>query len=409
MFDTFRYECRKLGAKLAGKGVIGGTVAGVKLAAPGFVQLGGVITTVSATLGAGLTVMLAQIGFRHEREQLLEQYRPEISALTGKSPHALDQDDLRRVALGDPERHVEGNPIIADAYQRASTKWWLKVGVGVLAGLATLAVVTFAAPALLAALAVAPALPVIATSLAGHALTVTAAQVAQITLGAGVGFLLGNAMGAVAEKAVGINRAPADEKIRRLGRILRGSGNEITHEQVMEVCLAAHPKLDKQIAKTHGDRFEHLGYREKQAVIQEYGPRFNLERVTSDLNHRQIRANELAFALVGQESGIPRLAEPPPNWKHQAKEYAGVAAERGKEALSHVWSKGRHMVERGLVEGREKLSDAGRYLSGFHNAEVQGVTLPPEKSAEHLALLDSVKGKWERLVSNRAQPAMEIS
>ena len=75
----------------------------------------------------------------------------------------------------------------------------------------------------------------------------------------------------------------------------------------MQVFASANPVLAAEIESRFGEPFHKLSAATKDRVLEKIGPQYNIEELTNDLNNRHIRAQELAFAVAGQQSGVPRL------------------------------------------------------------------------------------------------------
>lgn len=433
MLKEIKYNARWLSTWLTGK-TLGG------FATRGAAVIGGPTTLIIGGLNTVLTIFLVQSDFKHEREVITDFYREEVAAKMHIRPEDVNIHDAMKLAAGNRYEGAEGNPTMAEAFRRNSVRRTLKLAVGLTVGFATLTAVTFlaAGPLLPAVLALTPFFASMgftgaAAAASGAAGSAAAAVAVKIICGGIIGFTAGTVIGEVAERATGLSTPCAHEEIRRLNKTIKGGG-KATPEQVMQIAVAAHPSLEAQIKQSYGKSYAALSGEEKKMAREEHGPRFNVEELTHAINSQIIKPQELAFAVVGQTSGVPPRAPVVP-WKDRASAYAAHLNERGHEiwreharpALTHARTKATHAVQTGLETAgetihtvketaeqtlhsaqaatKEKILEAKRSVANKFASirSTEGVALSPEASAAHLEAVSALDDKWQNLVKARLE------
>ena len=407
MLDDLRYEIKSWITWATGKGSIGAIKNG-GLALAGWAwnrpiehiaglnvwtALGGA----GALLSTAVSASLAQMEYNENHRRLITQYNPEIAAALGKHVGSIGRSELYDLAEG--KNGHAGNRVLEEELKRINSTRWLKMGVSlatsvaVFAGIATLTMASSVAI---------PALGMMAIGVVG-------------------GVVIGQTLGYVGEKALGLDQPSPHSQVAQIAKSLGGKGR-VSPEQVMNVFISAEPHLNQSITKEYGAPYSYLTVKQQQEVIQKYAPGTNIERLTEDLNNRQIRASELSFIVSGQPSGVPRLSEPPAGYVTRAQMAAEQAYHKGRENFNYAWEQSRTHLTPIVEQGREKFAagfghaqeklgqgyhklveTGGKYLGSFRNASVEGTTLSAEKSAETLQSLESVKGKWQRMLAQQAE------
>lgn len=111
------------------------------------------------------------------------------------------------------------------------------------------------------------------------------------------------------EKATGLDQRSASSIVREIRHDL-SKGIEISYERVFGVFVASDPALANTIAREFGAPYEELTPINQAQALITFGKHYPILELTKDLNNRQIEANELTFAAVGQKSGVPRHEAP---------------------------------------------------------------------------------------------------
>ncbi len=288
-------------------------------------------------LGAGALISagLTQWDYVHERDNIRKQYDTELSAQTGKPYNEVTNKDLDKVG--------EKNIVIGDALKRARWKRNAGLVVGTVAMGAALAVGAAALTFLIApALATLAGGTAIASGLSGIGSAIAGGHLASAALGLTQAVAVGSAsivgfMGteAVLEPLVESKLKLKEPSLRKVAKSpqlqeqlsissqvkflehlqKRVQTNKpetfISQEQVLTTLLAAQPQIAQKIKDTYGDKFSALSADQKKLAIQDVNDSgINISQITADLNHRQIRAQEMAFIVQGETSGVPRHEAP---------------------------------------------------------------------------------------------------
>lgn len=283
-----------------------------------------VVVGVSALLQGGIT-WLKQ---RDAENQLVVDYRDELSAKTGIDPSKLTTKELDLVAYGDRDKGIEANPVLAQAVERSGNRKFMSWGTLVVAAFATMALfLPFLSDI---ENVVKPLLAQAKIFLEPYGLTGVVPQHAgvftmMLVSGTGMG-LLNNVFERVTERVIGLNRRTAHEQIQEIRRDI-DKNQIIIPQQVFGVFVALDPKLDQQIRAMFIRPYEKLNVEEQHDALLIFGRHLqnpqlghhSIASLTRDLNNRQIEADELAFAVVGQDSGVPRLEKPQPRGKPKSE------------------------------------------------------------------------------------------
>lgn len=257
---------------------------------------------------SAINASLAYAEYNSERREILDTYRDELSAKLGKDRRKLRYKDIDRVAEGSMEQGVESNHTLNQALQKARSYRNLNVGLSIFASLGSFALISIAFP---------PAAPGAAIIAHGAAEVITQAAIGLITY-----LSIKAPLKWIGEKVLGLDRETTHDRIVSLERD-RARGRFITREQVLSVFVSANEELDTMIRKTHGKQFDKLKLAEQQQIAAEFGKLIGLDQLTDAINHRQMKASELAFTVEGQVSGFVRAEDEP-----QAKGWFGALKEK---------------------------------------------------------------------------------
>lgn len=254
----------------------------------------------------------------YKEDQMVNDYRDEIAARLGIDPTRVTGKHLHTVAYGDPSTGLEGNYVMAQSLERSGTRKlvgllstvasaFLVMGGMLLLGSVFKAGLPAALDSIHAALS--SVLPVYGDSKIFYML---------LASGTGMG-IMNNVIDYGVEWALGLNRRTAQSLIREIRRDI-DMNKTVSQEQVFAVFVAANPGLDRIIETAYGSPYYELKPEQQTDALQQYGRSFQnpavtkrtIESLTHDINTRQIEADELVFAVVNQESGIPKLNNPQP-------------------------------------------------------------------------------------------------
>ncbi len=264
---------------------------------------------IAAPITSAFSLWMEQEEYHHNLDKILNHYRPEIASWlnNGKRPEQLTHDDLYDAAYGDPTRNIPGNPTLQDALKQTVLERNWSMGISV----AATATSTYAS-----ALAEETVDEHIRRGLAGMFGEGTALATSSwlnnglemLALGVlsyAVYVAVKTPLHWLAEQCFGVEKETVAEKIDGLRRG-REEGRAVTEAQVMEIYLAAHPNLDNDIRENYGKHFSRMRPKAKEAVLAEFGPKLDLERIATEINEGRMRPEELAFAISEQNSGVSK-------------------------------------------------------------------------------------------------------
>lgn len=274
----------------AGVGVVGKQILGIY----------------AAPVVVGASAMLSEWDHVHEKDKIREEYENEISARLGKPAAELKNKDLEKIS--------EQNSAIGEAVKRSRWKRNLSIAVNTVAIAGAFAI----------ALTVAGA--------AAEAFTLGLIAKAAIGVAASAASFLAieGSLRPLGEKKLGL-REPSISKVtkdpsRQDELSLPSQIKYIEHlqsrvnpkkpetfvsqEQVFKVFIKANPQVAGQIRAENGNDFSKLSPEQRVLVLQKASKDINLEQMTADINNGVIRAQELAFLVQGETSGVPRKEAP---------------------------------------------------------------------------------------------------
>ncbi len=315
-------------------------------------------TAAGAAISAGFTVW----DYAQERDRIRKQYELELSARTGKPYNEVTNKDLD--AAG------RNNAVIADALRRVRLKRNIKLAIGTLAVAAAIAtggaLMTFIATSALglsSAAAVPGVIGAIGTALSGEgvaALTTSlAAGVPSAIAGVSAFMATEKAAERIIEPRFGLHE-PSIRKVTKdpslqdklslssqvsLIQHLQKRVNPkkpntfISQEQVFKVFLKANPEAADRIRAENGNDFSKLSAEQRILVLQKAGKEVNIEQITADINNGAIRAQELAFIVQGESSGVPRKEAPRVSALEKDHGYIQQKLEQAQAQIRHLTQK----------------------------------------------------------------------
>lgn len=315
--DLYHFAKNRL-IYMTGRGVIGlgmmtgGVLLGLGSAVPASVALGIVGVT------AGLQSLITYREQRFNEDKLVNFYRDEVATTLGIDPESVSIDQLKLVAKGSYNRGVEEHPTIEQALTRIREQHMMNFITTGFAGLATASV-----------LMVGQIGNAVGEFLSGiydvTPLDGTFFDPGNATAVAGTMFVSGTGMGMlnklfdrIGARITGLDKPTAHEQILTISKEI-GKGKSISRQQVFGVVVSANRMLDNSIEERFGEHYARLSDSEKAQALQEYGHKYPLEQWTKDINNRQIKPQELAYAAVGQASGIARNPVPNPPMPQERK------------------------------------------------------------------------------------------
>ncbi len=351
--------------------------------------------TKSLALGLGanyiIDAYLSYRDFKFEEERLKLFFEPEIAAKLGKTADSVTADDLN--ALG------RDNPAIGEALTRNKKTAWVGFGANVLA-------LTAAVVATTAILASASTFMIILGSVA---------------IGFPIFWAVDKAFEWVGKKVTGLDE-PSLKEVSRNPSLqhelsvpsqihylenLRNHRQTISQEQVFTLFVKANPDLAAAVESRYGGAFAALADDKRAQAIMEMGPRFDLENITQDLNHRLIRVQELAFISSGRQSGVQKLETPHATELERLKSELVAANQQigamAKEHAGHLKDK----VHEGAQTLKEKGQDAiAAAKEKLHIGKPAAENPVPEEPQNTMQQTAAPEPQPEPMMSRPPQPVL---
>lgn len=301
----------------------------------------GIGTWVAFAVALAATVPLQfYIGWRKQaavENRMLKDYKNEIAAQVGIPEHEVTREHLHQVADGDLEKGVLPNQVIAQARDRAGTRQTVRQLL-----VSASAVATFG---LFFALVGTPFMDGAVEAIGSWAergiekvLGIewpVDRQVLTAMLFSGMGLSMVNtALDYASNLLFGLNRKTAHDQILEIRHDM-ARDKEVTREQVFGVFVAINPGLDALIEGIYGKPYYNLDPAVQTEAMTVYGREYsrvnrqhrNIEGLTADINDKRIEADELAFAVFGRYSGVPKQEAKP------AKEESVQEVEQAQEVM----------------------------------------------------------------------------
>lgn len=253
--------------------------------------------------------MLSEWDHVHEKDKIREEYENEIATRLGKPAADLKNKDLEKVG--------EQNAVIGEAIKRSRWKRNLSITVN------AITIVAAATAGIAAASFFMPGAAVGAAAIATKALIGAAASIPAFLALEGTLRPLGEKKLGLREPSIGkVTRDPsrqdelsASSQIKYIEHLQSRVNQKkpetfVSQEQVFKVFLKANPEAADRIRAENGNDFGKLSAEQRILVLQKAGKEVNLEQITADINNGTIRAQELAFIVQGDSSGVPRKEAP---------------------------------------------------------------------------------------------------
>ncbi len=262
--------------------VAGKNAAGV-LAGPAAAFGNSVATLTLLGLTAAVSASLVQIEHNGKIKQLAKFYKEELAAKLGKDVNQIGEKDLDALARGSHFGGIEDNPVLAEELQQSRKRRNLGVTLSAIASIATYVILKVA-------------MPVVPEGIM--------AVIAKGVIGLATYFAVKTPLHWVGDKAFGVDKKTTHERIREIAHE-RQAGKTISKEQVFDVFVAANPDLQDVIEAKYRKSFDKLDLRDRQVLTKELGTLMQVDEITAAINGGNINVSELAFAAIGQESGVP--------------------------------------------------------------------------------------------------------
>ncbi|GEM_PF-5416558 len=295
--------------------------------------------------GIGLQAYLNQKDYEHNKQQLTGMYRKEIATLFGKDPLAVTVDDLENLATQ--------NPSVQQQLDREKNKRNVRTGVWLAAGVAGFAVA--------AAVAAAGSIGLVA-GLTGFVAFQIARPIARVA----------------GEQIYKLNEPTTVELVKSL-EWQRTKDKQLTHTQVLEAYISAHPQLGEVIEKGFGAPLAQLSPVDRQRAMLQFGDQIKLDEVTTAINENRMNARELVFAVHGQSSGAYADTSYREHWDNgvaRAKDRARTVQNNVKQAGTRAFNNVKQFVssEKKADEPEAESTQWREYENGRQAARGNGVT-----------------------------------
>jgi hypothetical protein len=300
--------------------------------------------SVGIGLSIGVKVYIANQEHSQQIRRLTSFYRNEIGTYLGLAPEEVGEDELKLAA--------KEIPSLQDALERNDKRRMVKmtawIGGTVLAGALLLTVGTTLVPALVGMI---PMLTATSTLLP------LMNSLAAAAIGTGAMYFGSEMLEKIGKVVAGTKDPTAHDMTREIAhQLAEDPPYPVSSKQVFEVFLAANQGLADELSRQLGRKFEKLDSLTQETVLRQYEPILKMQSLANDLNNKQIRPQELMFRVVGRESGIPRLPEPP-----------RTQAERLEMQVQHGWQHGREkagvLMEEGMQRAQKIRQRAGEKIS----------------------------------------------
>ncbi len=287
---------------------------------------GAVWTSTGLGLAAVASAVINVIKYSNLRSDVMDTYREEIAAKLGKNPAQITKKDMDAVA--------ETNPVLNEELQKLKRDRNLGIAVTVFS--------------ILCALPIAFAVMQLPAMVALSGFANFAAKVA-------VGFvchkLVEYPVEAAGKKMFEMEGHSTHERIEDLIKE-RDAGVTLSKEQVLGVFVSARPALSQAVKQSFGEEYDKLDLRKKQAVFQLFEQHPDLQHsmkmlqdFTAGINGNNIRVSELAFAAVGQRSGVAPDPNPKPRQANAVAKTLGMAHHLKKKCVEAVQNIRHHKHE----------------------------------------------------------------
>jgi hypothetical protein len=309
---------------LAGRGLIFGAVA---VATTTFGLSGIWLPLIILPMAAAISSVNTQLFHSHREESLVSRYKNEIASVLHMSPDKVGLEQLYTVAYGNKGAGIAANPVLAEALNKNDTSRMVNMATHVVSAMLTLAVAS------------------VFIFNGGDVTQVVGSDAAKyfshIGVGLGVGvtnFLMDQVLGFFADRMAGTKEATLDDSIRAIGKEVR-KGFSVSPERVFGLYVTADKALAADIEEVYHTSYDKLPTHTQHQIVAMYDKQFGVTTITQLLNERRLATTELAFAIEGQESGVP-LREPQPaelpDGDYKAEKTARGVVAGMKPVSSHV-------------------------------------------------------------------------
>ncbi len=264
--------------------LVAGKNAASVLAGPAAAFGNSVAMLTALGLTAAVSASLVQIEHNGKIKNTAKFYKEELAAKLGKNANQIGEKDLNAIAVGSRFGGLEDNPVIAEEMQQSRKRRNIGVALSAVASVATYAILAVAMP--------------------GGAAEGIMGTIAKGIIGLATYFAVKAPLHWVSDKAFGVDRKTTHERIQEIARD-RAAGKTISREQVFDVYVSANPDLQDVIRTKYRKSYEKLDLHDKQTLTNNLGTMMHVDVVADAINGGNINVSELAFAAVGQESGVP--------------------------------------------------------------------------------------------------------
>lgn len=239
-------------------------------------------------LASGISAGFAQADYVHQKKNLLRHYSEELGAKLGKP--------ASQVTLKDMDALAEDNQILREELRRARKQRNYSIPVAIIGTLASFAAVTVLLPELFLIAGI-PAM----TGVMGFMVRAGISMLAYTAIK--------NPMNLIGDKVFGLQHETVNDRIVEIQRA-HAKHIAIQPEDLVPLLINANHTLEETIIRENGKPFDALSSLAQKRISYELSVSQNLEGLARDLNSGSMKASELMFELVGDESGIPRLHSP---------------------------------------------------------------------------------------------------
>ncbi len=323
--------------------------------------------------GAGSAVNLyaSWREYKQAENEMRIFFAPEIAAKSGKNPKDVTVDDLYEAA--------KTNPTIAEDIDRNKKRRNLNFGINTVALLVSVPVTAMVLGAVFGA-------PVVA----GAALfSVLGAKILLAGMAVGLATFLAveEPLKVLGKKMFGLNEPSINSAIRNLDKQrglslpsqiraldrLQKRKAPITADHVMTAFLAADRDLDSHITSNYGKHYGQLSAETRAQIIREIGPDYRIEAIANDLGSNQMRAQEMAFMVHGQSSGM-KLPEP--------KEAAPVQVAAVEEEAPSFTYRTRIIEERKQAQKAQEAAPSQGPIAAADSGAYRTMVIEERKAAQ---------------------------
>ncbi len=278
MFSDLTSFLRTMRVYLMGRGLVSLGVIAAAMIGPaiGFsVAAPALVIAVGGTVLTGFMRLYAQ---RHYEQDMVNLYRDEIAAQTGKAPEEVTRADLKEAA--------QGNEVIDQALKRQQRKTIIAVATAGLAGMVTFGLLNFG----LAQNMVTQFFTEHFGSSVGNILRYASSGIV-----AGISSLIvHDGLEAAIGFGTGTRKAAAHDRIIEMARS-RQRGEEITPEQVYAVLVAIDPTLQQTIKTDFQESYRHMNAKERAHVLEVHGHSNTMQQIAAAINAGQMKPGHLAY------------------------------------------------------------------------------------------------------------------